>query len=153
MRVLAPGWFGLGSAFEASGAEARDAVRRACAAGAFPSSVVDNAAQELARARLPIARRYALVGGGGREFFGTLEREHALATRGIAELTGRAGLLEHSPVIAASIAYRNPWTDVLNLVQIELLARARASDPIDPELRVAIYASINGIAAAMQSTG
>jgi phosphoenolpyruvate carboxylase len=46
---------------------------------------------------------------------------------------------------------RNPYTDVLNLLQIELLRRMTEGD--DPELRRSLFLSINGIAAAMQSTG
>jgi phosphoenolpyruvate carboxylase len=57
-------------------------------------------------------------------------------------------------VIGKSIALRNPYTDVLNLVQIELLRRYRATDPADREpIRERLFLSINGIAAAMQSTG
>ncbi|MDX9912271.1 MAG: phosphoenolpyruvate carboxylase [Phycisphaerales bacterium] len=153
MRVLAPGWFGLGTAFECATPEERDTIRAACAARAFPASVIDNAAQELARARLPIARRYARNAPGGDRFYAVLEREHDAAVRAVQDLTGRERLLEHAPVIEAAIKMRNPWTDVLNLAQIELLTRARDAHEIDPELRIAIFASINGIAAAMQSTG
>lgn len=39
------------------------------------------------------------------------------------ELTGRAHLLEHDPVISHSIELRNPYTDVLNRLQVELLKR------------------------------
>ena len=58
-------------------------------------------------------------------------------------------------MIRKSIELRNPYTDVLNLVQVELLRRlhaAPAEDEREP-LRHALFLSINGIAAAMQSTG
>jgi phosphoenolpyruvate carboxylase len=120
----------------------------------FASTVIDNAAQEMARARLPIAKRYARLGPDGDAIFAGIEREYDLARTAVLSITGRATLLEHSPVIARSIAARNPWTDVLNLIQIELLGRYRAAPEGEkPALRGAILASINGIAAAMQSTG
>jgi len=49
---------------------------------------------------------------------------------------------------------RNPYTDVLNLLQIELLHRCRKTTEGEFERNEnALLLSINGIAAAMQSTG
>jgi phosphoenolpyruvate carboxylase len=49
---------------------------------------------------------------------------------------------------------RNPYTDVLNLLQVELIRRYRMAKSKDREpFRQALFLSINGIAAAMQSTG
>ena len=68
-------------------------------------------------------------------------------------MTGKPSLLAHAPAIERAIAERNPWTDVLNLIQVELLSRQRAGKGDEEELRAAIQSTINGIAAAMQSTG
>lgn len=120
----------------------------------FLSTVLDNAGQEMARARMPIARRYSALGPNGDVMCRELEQEFAATGHALRSITGRASLLEHAPVIAASIAVRNPWTDVLNLIQMELLRRFPSATEGDrPALRSAILASINGIAAAMQSTG
>lgn len=57
-------------------------------------------------------------------------------------------------VIKHSIRLRNPLTDVQNLLQIELMKRYRSVSDDDKErYRRALFMSINGIAAAMQSTG
>jgi phosphoenolpyruvate carboxylase len=62
-------------------------------------------------------------------------------------------------VIQRSIQERNQPTDLLNLLQIELLRRYLAANEAPDDsaakdaLRPLIFASINGIAAAMQSTG
>ena len=63
--------------------------------------------------------------------------------------------MAHSPVVGRSIRERNPMTDVLHLTQIELLNRYRsAADELDrAQIAPFIQASINAIAAAMQSTG
>ena len=72
----------------------------------------------------------------------------------ILRITGHEELLQNSPVIRKSIALRNPYTDVLNLLQIELIRRSREAEEGDvDELRHDIFLSINGIAAAMQTTG
>lgn len=154
MRALAPGWFGMGTALASCSPAEAALLRGQLTKDSFASTVLDNAAQEMARTRLPIAKRYARLGPDGDAIFASIEREFGLARDAVLGLTGRATLLEHSPVIAQSIAARNPWTDVLNLIQIELLGRYRAArDEEKPALRSAILASINGIAAAMQSTG
>ncbi len=154
MRALAPGWFGLGAALSSCTSVEFGILRDYLKESEFLSTVLDNAAQEMARARMSIAKRYAALGPQGDAMYGVLESEFHSAREAVLALTGRTTLLEHSPVIAASIATRNPWTDVLNLVQMELLARFRdAPDADRPALRGAILASINGIAAAMQSTG
>lgn len=154
MRALAPGWYGIGSALAACSASEFHQLKDELGGSTFLSTVVENAAQEMARARMPIAKRYAMLATHGAKMFGLLEREFNQANDALLKLTGRPHLLDHAPAIAASIASRNPWTDILNLVQLELLTRFASAPEADrPALRAAILASINGIAAAMQSTG
>jgi phosphoenolpyruvate carboxylase len=154
MRALAPGWFGIGAALTSCSGAELDLIRREAADNAFVSTIFDNAAQEMARARMPIAKRYSVLGPDGAAMFEALNSEFDRARDTLLRVTGRTALLQNSPVIAASIVERNPWTDVLNLTQIELLKRfATAAEPERPALQSAILASINGIAAAMQSTG
>jgi phosphoenolpyruvate carboxylase len=57
------------------------------------------------------------------------------------------------PWIADSIALRNVYTDPLNLLQVELLARLRQTENPDPELEQALMITITGIAAGMRNTG
>jgi phosphoenolpyruvate carboxylase len=154
MRALTPGWFGIGTALDSCTPQERQTLAAALPSSPFLSTIFENAAQEMARTRLPIARRYAQRVRGGDTFAATLEHEFALATKYTLELTGQPTLLARAPIIEASIKVRNPWTDVLNLIQIELLDRCQsASDADRPDLQHAILATINGIAAAMQSTG
>ena len=70
-------------------------------------------------------------------------------------VTGQGALLDNNPVIQASIRARNPETDLINALQVELLRRwrDRSDDADDPELRTVILLSVNALAAAMQSTG
>lgn len=154
MRALAPGWYGLGSAIEHASNAQVDKLREAFDQRAFLGTVLDNAAQELARARMPIFHRYAMRGPGGEHMYGTINAEYERTKRAIARLTGRQDLMDHAPVVGRSIHERNPWTDVLNLAQIELLTRYRdASDQDRERIGAVLQASVNAIAAAMQSTG
>lgn len=150
MRYNVPGWFGLGAAFDAvvmQDAKVLERCREAYASGGYFRLFIDNAQQEMARARLPIARWYAR----GTRLHEALEQEFASARNAILAITGQKRLLDNNPVIQRSIEARNPDTDVINVLQIELLRRW-AKDP-SPETRQVIMLSVNALAAAMQSTG
>ena len=163
-RYTVPGWYGIGAGL----AEALEeeggfhALREMQGAWPFFQAVVSDARREMARARLPIARHYADLAaesGAPAHPHDVIAEEYARAEAALLRITGEESLLEDSPVIAHSIALRNPYTDVLNLTQIELMRRWRALDeaqraaPENGLLRQALSVSVNGIAAAMQSTG
>ena len=154
IRALAPGWFGLGSALAELGDGERAVFAEEFARGGFLETILDNAMQEMARARPQIASRYAMAAEGGGEVWPVIEREFDSAREHLLSVTGRPSLLAHSPAIENAIAYRNPWTDVLNLIQIDLLGRARKGTDADRErLTPLLQATVNGIASGMQSTG
>ena len=153
MRALVPGWFGIGTAMSSASKDQRASLH-ASVNRPFISTVLENASQEMARARLPILKRYALAAPNGEAMYARIESEYTRTKSEILAITGNKTLMDHSPVVAASIKDRNPWTDILNLSQIELLKRyAKASESDQAVLKAVIQASINGIAAAMQSTG
>ncbi|HEX8299152.1 MAG TPA: phosphoenolpyruvate carboxylase, partial [Rubricoccaceae bacterium] len=155
-RMTVPGWFGAGTALAAAFSDGHlDALRAAYDASPFLRAVAENAMREMARARLDIARRYAhraeaLDADGA--LFERVEAEFARTERALLRLARRDTLLPEGSSIAATIRYRNPPTDVLNLVQIELMTRMHA-DPADDGARAALLATLNALAAAMQSTG
>jgi phosphoenolpyruvate carboxylase len=108
----------------------------------------------MARARLDIAAHYDERSDAEVSFHDTITADFEQAKKAILQITGQDALFENSPVLKKSIQLRNPYTDVLNLLQIELLDRYRTARPPQREaLREALFISINGIAAAMQSTG
>jgi phosphoenolpyruvate carboxylase len=162
-RYTIPGWYGVGTGLgEALGGGDEDALRRMREGWPFFRAVVSDARREMGRARLPIARHYADLAAESGAPAGTHDRiaaEFARAEAALLRITGEASLLADSPVIARSIDLRNPYTDVLNLTQIELMRRWRSLDEEartsaqGAALREALFVSINGIAGAMQSTG
>ncbi|MEL6328357.1 MAG: phosphoenolpyruvate carboxylase [Planctomycetota bacterium] len=154
-RYLVPSWYGFGAAASSLTAGETDALREAYRGWPAMTAIVDNAQQEMARARLPIAARYGRPAPKGDAFHDRIASEFAAARGAVLAITDQAELLDNVPVIQAAIGKRNPWTDVLNLVQIELLDRfEHAETDADREgLTPAILASLNALAAAMQSTG
>lgn len=155
MRYNAPGWYGVGSAFEKhvmNSPEQEEACRAAYRSSGSFRAFIDNAQQEMARARLDVARWYA--GDGGAAIHSRLVDEFQRTERAILSITGQRALLDNNPVIQQSIRERNPDTDALNALQVELLRRWRESNQDERDgLRRLILLSVNGLAAAMQSTG
>ncbi|MEZ6234051.1 MAG: phosphoenolpyruvate carboxylase [Phycisphaerales bacterium] len=172
IRATTPGWFGVGSGLRAAldrDASLMERFREWNAQWPLFGAIIANAEQEMARARLGIATRYAAAAGmasgaagdGEHPILARLRAEFDQTARLVLDITGSERLLDRRRVIQDLIAARNPDTDALNLCQIELMTRwraagAAASDAAgttDPELQAALLASVNGIAAAMQSTG
>ncbi|MEJ2634537.1 MAG: phosphoenolpyruvate carboxylase [Calditrichia bacterium] len=154
-RFIVPGWYGTGIALKTlieqdDGNLAK--LHRLYHDWTFFRTLLDNARQEMARARLEIARFYNNL--SERDFSEKILDEFDEGRAAILQITGDDALLDNRPVIQKSIMLRNPYTDVLNLLQIELMRRWRDAEESQYEsLRYALFVSINGIAAAMQSTG
>jgi phosphoenolpyruvate carboxylase len=156
-RYVVPGWYGIGRGLNALLKDARnlERLRRLYEQWPFFRNVIENAQREMARARLKIAERYArLDEGNGAACHARIAQDFEQARNAILAVTQQQALLDNSPVIQKSIMLRNPYTDVLNLLQVELLRRYRDAREEDcGSLRRLLFLSINGIAAAMQSTG
>lgn len=165
VRYNIPGWYGFGTAFERLMEEWPELAERAgewYQDGRFFKTIVDNAQREMARTHLLTAESYhnrVASAKGGEEkvsshFQQWIEEDYRKAERVIQAITGQEQLLDNSPVIQRSIDFRNRFTFPLNMMQIELLHRwERASDEERDQLEKILQLSINGVAAAMQSTG
>tara|TARA_R110002072_G_scaffold20841_5_gene75216 strand:+ start:271 stop:2820 length:2550 start_codon:yes stop_codon:yes gene_type:complete len=72
----------------------------------------------------------------------------------ILTLTEQAELLENQPSIKRSLELRNPYTDPLHFLQIELMSRCRKDEAgLHPNIDKALMVTIAGIAASMRNTG
>ncbi|KZN69284.1 phosphoenolpyruvate carboxylase [Pseudoalteromonas luteoviolacea] len=70
---------------------------------------------------------------------------------GVKRLAPKGSLLSAQPWVKESIKLRNPYTDPLNLLQVELLKRTRADE--DQKLDSALMITMMGIAAGLRNTG
>jgi phosphoenolpyruvate carboxylase len=164
-RLLLPSWLGIESLMdrrpEAASDRARDAemCREMYRAWPFFRSTIELIEMALAKADGGIAAHYDrhLVPPDqqdlGRELRACLQR----AIDVVLEITGHRHLLENNAVLRRSIDVRNPYVDPINLLQVELLRRLRASTQAHADdelwLRRALLVTINGIAAGMRNTG
>jgi phosphoenolpyruvate carboxylase len=157
-RHVLPAWFGVGRALEefSRRKEGNGALLQAMMSE-FPlfQDLIRNVEVGMAKADLPIARRYAALvpDEGLRErVFSLVEEEFDRTRRMLLEITGQSALLEQNPVLARSIRLRNPYVDPLSLIQVSLLRRKRGGEQSE-ELDYALAATINGIAAGLRNTG
>lgn len=155
-RYNAPGWYGVGTGLRDALDEGEcdiEQLQRWYQEWTFFQGLIDNAQLEMARARLEISRLYAakLAGDG---FHERLVEEFQRTEKLLLQVTQNDELLAHNPTIRKLIEVRNPYTDVLNAIQIELLQRWRDADEAECDrLSHALLLSLNGVAAAMQNTG
>ncbi|MEO1534349.1 MAG: phosphoenolpyruvate carboxylase [Planctomycetota bacterium] len=154
IRANVPGWFGLGSALtpELEAGGGLEHFRTLYRDWAFFTTLIDNAELELVRTRPAIVRRYASLWKQGLDIAGAIESEYKLTQDALTAITG-APLLGSRPAVLETIELRNPYADVLNLLQAELLRRLHENDDQNQREQRLLFLSINGVAAALQSTG
>ena len=92
----------------------------------------------------------------GEEFapLGALLREKYRETLALLlEVSGHRIPLENEPVVRRSVDVRSTYVIPLNLLQAELLSRARGGGAQSGEVGDALLIAINGIAAGMRNSG
>jgi phosphoenolpyruvate carboxylase len=124
----------------------------------FFRTLLDNAGVSLAKTDLRIAAEYAAMVRSSvvrEKVFALIRHEYDRSVERVLQVTQRAALLEHQPVLARSIRLRNPYVDPLNYLQIRFLARWRKANEKQrtETLRRLLALTVNGIAFGMKSTG
>jgi phosphoenolpyruvate carboxylase len=157
-RVMLPGWYGTGSAFEAWIAEGdgrlevlKDLYRR----WPFFRTVLSNMAQVLAKSDMGLAAHYSgLVEDEAlrRRVFDKILDEHQRTIRMHKAITGQDDLLADNPALARSVFNRFPYLEPLNHLQVELLRRYRSGDD-DELVQRGILLTMSGLATALRNSG
>ncbi len=157
-RIMLPGWYGAGSAFEqwvGSDADRLDQLRDLHGRWGFVRTVLSNMAMVLAKTDLSIAARYAeLVADPHHRaaIFDRIVAEHERSVRWVLAITGQDHLLADNPLLERSLEHRFPALVGLHEVQVALLERWRAGDD-DELVQRGIHLTINGIATALRNSG
>jgi phosphoenolpyruvate carboxylase len=154
-RCMLPGWYGIGTGLTKAAEQFDDTVfREMFVEWYFMRALTADAEMVLAKADLGIASRYSqLAGELHDEFFPLIEGEYDLTQNLILDYSGHESLLEGDTTLQRAIMLRNPYVDPMSLMQVDLLARWRATDYEDTTLFDALLASVNGIAQGLQNTG
>ncbi|RNC79367.1 MAG: phosphoenolpyruvate carboxylase [Balneola sp.] len=156
VRYNVPGWYGIGKAlttiFEKYD-DAQEIISRWQKEWRFFFTILNNSQREIARTHIATSTIYNEP--GNLNFHEKITTDLDKTIKGITTIAGTKEVLEHNPVIQRSILFRNPFTYPLNIIQSELLKRwdKVSTEEEKEELTELIFLNINGIAAAMQSTG
>ena len=161
-RVMLPGWYGTGTAFEdwiADGPETKEArlevLQNLYRRWPFFATVLSNMAQVLAKSDLGLAARYAeLVEDEAlrRRVFDMIAAEHERTIRMHKLITGHDDLLADNPSLARSVFNRFPYLEPLNHLQVELLRRYRSGED-DELVQRGILLTMSGLASALRNSG
>jgi len=154
-RHMIPGWYGAGTGLSAALEKHGLArIREAYSSWFFLRNLIDDVEMMLARADLDIASQYQVLAPQPlRHYFEAIRAEYARARESVLNIKDSRALLDTDPTLQRAIQLRNPYVDPMNLMQVDLLQRWRASERRDRDLFEALLASITGIAQGLQSTG
>ena len=115
---------------------------------------IDDTEAQLARTDLAIAARYAeLASVPLRGYLPQLEAEFGRCREAVLGIKEETELLDGDATQQRAIQLRNPYVDPMNLMQVDLLRRWRATAREDADLFQALLASVSGIAQGLQTTG
>nr|WP_235870629.1 phosphoenolpyruvate carboxylase [Rhodococcus xishaensis] len=157
-RVMLPGWYGTGTAFEVW--VGGDADRLATLTDLYERwpffrTVLSNMAQVLSKSDMGLAARYSeLVTDVAlrEEVFGKIASEHARTIAMYRAVTGHDNLLWDNPALDRSVHNRFPYLEPLNHLQVELLRRYRSGED-SVGVRRGIQLTMNGLATALRNSG
>jgi phosphoenolpyruvate carboxylase len=159
-RVMLPGWYGTGTAFEEFISDGDEDARLGVLRDLYEKwpffrSVLSNMAQVLAKADMGLAARYSeLVDDEAlrHRVFDKIVAEHDRTLKMLRLITGQDDLLADNPALARSVFNRFPYLEPLNHLQVELLRRFRSGDE-DELVQRGILLTMSGLATALRNSG
>lgn len=157
-RVMLPGWYGTGTAFEqwiSEGEGRLEVLQDLYAKWPFFATVLSNMAQVLAKSDMGLAARYAELVDDAElrhRVFDKIVAEHERTIRMHKLITGHDDLLADNPALARSVFNRFPYLEPLNHLQVELLRRYRSGDT-DELVQRGILLTMSGLATALRNSG
>ena len=157
-RVMLPGWYGTGTAFEEWIGEQQgrlEVLQDLYERWPFFRTVLSNMAQVLAKADMGLAARYSeLVEDEDlrSRVFDKIVAEHDRTIAMLKMITGQEDLLADNPALARSVFNRFPYLEPLNHLQVELLRRYRSGDE-DELVQRGILLTMSGLATALRNSG
>lgn len=157
IRLLLPGWLGVGSALEAVAGQpgGLDLLRDMADRWPFFDDLLSKVEMVLAKSDPEVARLYIQRLGGDESLSGVLEAERRRTVEMILAIRRTERLLDGDPALATAISLRNPYLDALSVLQVSLLSRKRAlgAAPVPPLLDAALGSTLNGLAQGLRNTG
>jgi phosphoenolpyruvate carboxylase len=157
-RLMLPGWLGVGTALQNALAKSDGAatLRSMCRDWPFFDDLLGKVELACAKADLDIAQLYVDRLDADRPLFEQLRAEFDRTVDAVLRIRNADRLLEENDVLRESIPRRNPYVDVLSLLQVSLLGRKRAGSVTGDQhglLEDALGTTLNGVAQGLRNTG
>lgn len=157
MRLMLPTWLGSDEALsDAVTRGHRQTLRDMLRGWPFFETHIDMLEMVLSKVDIDIASYYEerLVPSPLRPLGEQLRQRLPVLIDVLNDLKEQDELLRDNPVFRHSLIVRNPYTDPLHYLQVELLARDRAEGEINKEtVERALKVTMAGVAAGMRNTG
>jgi phosphoenolpyruvate carboxylase len=158
VRMPINAFFGLGHAFTTLASDEQAYARQLYGEWPWFRAIIDNAELALARCEPSITQQYAQLDAEAEAslaLWQALETECERATDAVLYIKQQRRILETVPWLDRTIRVRNPYVDMLNLIQVELIRRSRI-EPDAEQAPINDYASrltVQAIAAGLRNTG
>ena len=156
-RIMLPGWYGVGTAFsnfinKESGNI--DKLRTMYKDWPFFTSLLSNVDMVMSKSDMEIAKEYANLckDDETKEVYNEILREWKLTKQVVLDISEHKEFLEDNTYLTKSLENRLQYFNTLNLLQIELIRRARESETLESQINT-IHITINGVATGLRNSG
>lgn len=156
-RIMLPGWYGVGTAFsnfinKESGNI--DKLRTMYKDWPFFTSLLSNVDMVMSKSDMEIAKEYANLckDDKTKEVYNEILREWKLTKQVVLDISEHKEFLEDNTYLTKSLENRLQYFNTLNLLQIELIRRAREAETLESQINT-IHITINGVATGLRNSG
>ena len=156
-RIMLPGWYGVGTAFSNfinKDSRNIDKLRTMYKDWPFFTSLLSNVDMVMSKSDMEIAKEYANLckDDKTKEVYNKILREWKLTKQVVLDISEHKEFLEDNTYLTKSLENRLQYFNTLNLLQIELIRRAREAETLESQINT-IHITINGVATGLRNSG
>ena len=162
-RTTLPAWYGIGAALAEWGGDdptRRRMLKKMYREWPYFRALLSNCQQALGKSEFSIAEAYARLTddpAATESIFARIREEYGSTVAQILSIADLDGLLADNPRLKVSFAWRDPYLDPINHIQVAMLRRYRAMEGMNEEEAARwltpLLRSINALANGMRNTG
>ena len=156
-RIMLPGWYGVGTAFSNFISKDKDNIeilRNMYKNWPFFNSLLSNVDMVMSKSNMGIAKEYANLchDEETKKVYDEILREWNLTKQVVLEISEHKEFLEDNTYLTRSLENRLQYFNTLNLLQVELIKRAREGKLPESQINT-IHITINGVATGLRNSG
>lgn len=156
-RIMLPGWYGVGTAFSNfinKNSRNIDKLRTMYKDWPFFTSLLSNVDMVMSKSDMEIAKEYANLckDDKTKEVYDKILKEWKLTKQVVLDISEHKEFLEDNTYLTKSLENRLQYFNTLNLLQIELIRRAREEETLESQINT-IHITINGVATGLRNSG